>query len=144
MERPPSSPALPCVYTSYFASVAAAGSEAAVIRDTTDMRTAETLVTGTMGMKPSTVDERMRGPSERDPWCRAYTSAVTSPAMATGKRRLYYDAMPQSPTNRPQESLDAWLREVVDWHFDPVTGTPFWLEFAAKAGWDPRRDVRTF
>ena len=64
--------------------------------------------------------------------------------MATGKRRLYYDAMPQSPTSRPQESLDAWLREVVDWHFDPVTGTPFWLDFAAKAGWDPRREIRTF
>src|SRR5262245_36018280 len=40
--------------------------------------------------------------------------------------------------------LDAWVREVVDWHFDPATGCPFWLDFAAKAGWDPRRDVTTF
>ena len=49
-----------------------------------------------------------------------------------------------SPTSRPEDALDRWVREVVDWHFDPVTGTPFWLEFANKAGWDPRREVRTF
>src|SRR5829696_4575110 len=49
-----------------------------------------------------------------------------------------------SPTGRPQDSLDRWVREVVDWHFDPATGSPFWLDFAKKAGWDPRRDVRTF
>jgi phenylacetate-coenzyme A ligase PaaK-like adenylate-forming protein len=46
--------------------------------------------------------------------------------------------MPASPT------LDAWVREVVDWHFDPATGCPFWLEFAKQAGWDPRRDVKAF
>ena len=40
--------------------------------------------------------------------------------------------------------LDDWVREVVDWHFDPATGCPFWLEFARTAGWDPRREVRTF
>ena len=26
-----------------------------------------------------------------------------------------------------REALDAWVREVVAWHFDPATGTPFWL-----------------
>src|ERR1043166_4619176 len=41
-------------------------------------------------------------------------------------------------------TLDDWVREVVDWHFDPATGCPFWLDFAAKAGWDPRRDVKGF
>src|SRR5258708_7083021 len=46
--------------------------------------------------------------------------------------------MPASPT------LDAWVREVVDWHFDPSSGCPFWLGFAAKAGWDPRREVKGF
>ena len=34
----------------------------------------------------------------------------------------------------PRETLDAWVREIVDWHFDPATGSPFWLEFARKAG----------
>ena len=38
-------------------------------------------------------------------------------------------------------SLDAWVREVVDWHFDPATGCSFWLEYAAKLGWDPRREA---
>ena len=36
--------------------------------------------------------------------------------------------------------LDAWVREVVAWHFDPASGSPFWLEYAAKLDWDPRRD----
>ncbi len=40
--------------------------------------------------------------------------------------------------------LDDWVREVVDWHFDPATGCPFWLDFAKTAGWDPRREVRSF
>jgi hypothetical protein len=43
-----------------------------------------------------------------------------------------------------REALDAWVREVVAWHFDPRTGTPFWLERAAGLGFDPRREVRTY
>jgi phenylacetate-coenzyme A ligase PaaK-like adenylate-forming protein len=41
-------------------------------------------------------------------------------------------------------TLDAWVREVVQWHFDPATGCPFWLEFAARAGWDPRHAVQSY
>jgi hypothetical protein len=41
-------------------------------------------------------------------------------------------------------TLDAWVRELMQWHFDPETGCPFWLNWAAKAGWDPRRDVKSF
>jgi hypothetical protein len=40
--------------------------------------------------------------------------------------------------------LDAHVRETVDWHFNPETGTPFWLERARTLGFDPRKDVRTF
>src|SRR5215467_10133780 len=43
-----------------------------------------------------------------------------------------------------REALDIWVREVIDWHFDPATGCPFWLDFASKAGWDPRREVKSF
>jgi phenylacetate-coenzyme A ligase PaaK-like adenylate-forming protein len=43
-----------------------------------------------------------------------------------------------------RERLDAWTREVVQWHFDPATGAPFWLDWAAKAGWDPRKEVRSY
>jgi len=43
-----------------------------------------------------------------------------------------------------REGLDLWVREIVDWHFDPATGCPFWLDFARTAGWDPRREIHTF
>ena len=43
-----------------------------------------------------------------------------------------------------KDALDAWVREVVSWHFSPETGTPFWLEFAKTAGFDPRREVRSY
>ncbi len=43
-----------------------------------------------------------------------------------------------------REALDAQVREVVAWHFDPSTGCPFWLEFARKLGWDPRREIGRF
>lgn len=40
--------------------------------------------------------------------------------------------------------LDAHVREIVQWHFDPATGCPFWLERAGSLGFDPRKDVRGF
>jgi phenylacetate-coenzyme A ligase PaaK-like adenylate-forming protein len=67
--------------------------------------------------------------------------------------------MPATPTSQPSDrhssqieqsaaasaqTLDAWVREVVEWHFSPETGSPFWLDWARKAGWDPRREIRRF
>ncbi len=43
-----------------------------------------------------------------------------------------------------REKLDAWVREIIAWHFDPKTGTPFWLEFAQKLAWDPRTEIRGY
>ncbi|HEX8492059.1 MAG TPA: hypothetical protein VF658_04400 [Pyrinomonadaceae bacterium] len=43
-----------------------------------------------------------------------------------------------------RESLDSWVREVVEWHFNPETGCPFWLEYAKTLSWDPRREVRNY
>ncbi len=43
-----------------------------------------------------------------------------------------------------REKLDSHVREIVLWHFSPDTGCPFWLDWAAKAGWDPRTTIRTF
>jgi hypothetical protein len=37
--------------------------------------------------------------------------------------------------------LDAHVREIVRWHFDPNTGTPFWLEKAKSFDFDPLTDV---
>src|SRR5262245_43167746 len=42
------------------------------------------------------------------------------------------------------DALNAWVREVVAWHFDPATGCPFWLDYAARLGWDPRKEITTF
>lgn len=42
------------------------------------------------------------------------------------------------------KSRDEWLQEVVAWHFDRSTGSPFWLDFVKKAGWDPRSTVKRF
>jgi phenylacetate-coenzyme A ligase PaaK-like adenylate-forming protein len=41
-------------------------------------------------------------------------------------------------------ALDRHVVEMVEWHFNPSTGSPFWLEWAAKAGWDPRREIRAY
>ncbi|MGH9661510.1 MAG: hypothetical protein ACRD96_23385 [Bryobacteraceae bacterium] len=43
-----------------------------------------------------------------------------------------------------KSDLDAHVREMVAWHFNPATGCPFWIEQAAKLDFDPRRDVKTF
>jgi len=41
-------------------------------------------------------------------------------------------------------SLDAWVREMIEWHFSPETGCPFWLDYAKKLGWDPRREIHGY
>jgi phenylacetate-coenzyme A ligase PaaK-like adenylate-forming protein len=43
-----------------------------------------------------------------------------------------------------KEQLDAHVRSTVAWHFDPETGCPFWLDFAAGLSWDPRKEIRCF
>ena len=49
-----------------------------------------------------------------------------------------------SRIQRARADLNAWTEEVVQWHFDPETGCPFWLEWAEKQDWDPRVEVRGF
>ena len=41
------------------------------------------------------------------------------------------------------EQLDRQVREIVQWHFSPETGCPFWLDWAGEAGWNPAREVRS-
>jgi hypothetical protein len=43
-----------------------------------------------------------------------------------------------------RQALDAWTREIVQWHFDPATGCPFWLERAKMLGFDPRKEIQTY
>jgi len=54
------------------------------------------------------------------------------------------------PTRSPRPQitqtadLDDWVRHVVDIHFHPVHGTPYWIERAKELGIDARRDVRGY
>jgi hypothetical protein len=50
----------------------------------------------------------------------------------------------QTRAAQAAEALDAWVREVVAWHFSPETGTPFWLDYAPRLGFDPRKRVRSY
>src|SRR5918999_2343953 len=50
----------------------------------------------------------------------------------------------QARVREARERLDAWTREIVNWHFDPETGCPFWLERARDFDFDPRTEIRTY
>jgi phenylacetate-coenzyme A ligase PaaK-like adenylate-forming protein len=54
------------------------------------------------------------------------------------------DTSLQSKVKASHDTRDAWAREVVNWHFNPTTGSPFWLEFARRLGWDPRREIKGY
>src|SRR5262245_57964720 len=43
-----------------------------------------------------------------------------------------------------REKLDAWVQEIIEWHFSPETGCEFWLDYASKLGWDPRKEVKSY
>jgi phenylacetate-coenzyme A ligase PaaK-like adenylate-forming protein len=43
-----------------------------------------------------------------------------------------------------RDTLDRQVREIVAWHFDPETGSPFWLDRVQTLGWDPRKDIASF
>jgi phenylacetate-coenzyme A ligase PaaK-like adenylate-forming protein len=46
----------------------------------------------------------------------------------------------QSPLS---DHTDEHLHTILDWHFDPRTGSPFWVGKAAELGFDPRSDITT-
>jgi len=50
----------------------------------------------------------------------------------------------EAAVRRARQELDAQTFEIVQWHFHPSTGCPFWLEYASKLNFDPLKDVRTF
>src|SRR5262245_60672871 len=76
----------------------------------------------------------------------------TRAAVRAARTRFLDGARRARPRRRPPTwalyyamiMLDSWVQEIIDWHFDPATGSPFWLDYATKNGWDPRRDVKTF
>ncbi|MCB1033710.1 MAG: hypothetical protein KDD47_07745, partial [Acidobacteria bacterium] len=42
---------------------------------------------------------------------------------------------------KARQRLDEHVREMVTWHFDPATGSPFWLEYAEGLGFDPKKEI---
>src|SRR5258706_5808897 len=49
-----------------------------------------------------------------------------------------------SAVTEAKQRLDAHVREIVQWHFNPETGCPFWLEYVTKLSWDQRCEVQRF
>lgn len=47
-------------------------------------------------------------------------------------------------TEEARTRLDAHVREMVAWHFDPATGSPFWLEYSKKLDFDPRDEIGSY
>jgi len=45
--------------------------------------------------------------------------------------------------DQARDELNQQLREMLAWHFSPDTGSPFWLDWREKSGWDPRQEVKT-
>jgi phenylacetate-coenzyme A ligase PaaK-like adenylate-forming protein len=50
----------------------------------------------------------------------------------------------QAKVQQASEKLDAHVREIIQWHFSPETGTPFWLEQAKSFQFNPLKDVKGF
>ncbi len=42
-----------------------------------------------------------------------------------------------------KDALDAHVREIIAWHFSVETGSPFWLDWAKSAGFDPIAAVKS-
>lgn len=45
---------------------------------------------------------------------------------------------------KARTDLDAHVREIIQWHFSPETGCPFWLNRAKEIGLDPINEVKCF
>jgi phenylacetate-coenzyme A ligase PaaK-like adenylate-forming protein len=43
-----------------------------------------------------------------------------------------------------RQALDAHTHEIVQWHFHPSTGCPFWLEYAGKLKFNPLKEIDTY
>lgn len=54
------------------------------------------------------------------------------------------DTVPPEDVAAAARALDEHFVEIVRWHFSPHTGTPYWLDWARAAGWNPAEEVRSF
>ncbi|MBX7168491.1 MAG: hypothetical protein K1X74_19295 [Pirellulales bacterium] len=54
------------------------------------------------------------------------------------------DSKLAGPVADARAKLDAHAYEIVQWHFHPSTGCPFWLEQAKELSFDPLKEVKNF
>jgi len=54
------------------------------------------------------------------------------------------DSVPESSIKAAQVQLDKHVQDTIQWHFSPETGCTFWLDWAKKAGWEPRAEIKSF
>jgi hypothetical protein len=50
----------------------------------------------------------------------------------------------EAAVKRARDQLNAQAYEIVQWHFHPSTGCPFWLEKAKSLKFDPLKEVKDF
>lgn len=55
--------------------------------------------------------------------------------------QLSRDTLLSQKIAEARRRLDEHVREMVNWHFSPETGSPFWLDFAGKLDFDPRKEI---
>jgi hypothetical protein len=53
-------------------------------------------------------------------------------------------SLPVRPQITKIADLDGWVRHLVEIHFHPEHGTPYWIERARQLGIDARRDIRGY
>lgn len=54
------------------------------------------------------------------------------------------DAFEQTAADTTRAKADAFVRSMMRWHFEPETGTDFWLAMRDHLDFDPLRDVESF
>ena len=54
------------------------------------------------------------------------------------------DAALEKEVAAGRDRLDAHVREIVQWHFNPDTGCEFWLNYAQKLDFDPREAIHGY
>ena len=50
----------------------------------------------------------------------------------------------EAAAKKARDVLDAHTHEIVQWHFHPSTGCPFWLQKAKELKFDPLKEVKTY
>ncbi len=48
----------------------------------------------------------------------------------------------QRQVQEAAEQRDAHIRDIIEWHFNPETGSPFWLSQVPRLGFDPRSQIK--